>query len=621
MPGHYYCRINGDQVGPLSAKKVRDLIQCGVLQDTDAVRKAPHGRWISVADGKKRFGGKSNKKKSEPVQNTADGAQQESETRVAEEQPTTEASSEVGFVAQPTDPIKLSAGRIDASPSLKVDSSSVDSSPPSEVLDASATASTEEPPAPRDSQALAERAVIDGAAVETAPNMVVSGFDGEAEVVTEAEVAEGCELEGAEREYGEIEDNLISPSPSLAFSPPEPSPEPAQPVGSVNSESTDDGISADDIVASLGIELAKDSVATEHPVATKDIGESQPNEAPNATSRQIDSPATETLNLQADQLHDGPDEKCPADAGHVDPPVAESRFKTLLRNQYARAALLVNFVVVPFLVPEFGPNLAPSFSFGFAILSLLVGGAIYSMVCLPNPRAQGWAFAGAIFIGIFGTSTLIQFEELAVAIAPEDVTIPTSPLWLVQMMGTAFLHLMTEMESGSSSNFMQLLVSAVLSAGLCEETLKLIPVAVAIGCGYARNHEDKQGILYLGAICGIAFGVSEGLWLTLDDAPGGVSLSAHLTHFLGRAGGHAAFTLVAASLLLFFAKRVKNLPVWKLVGITALTGFILAIPHGLYDALLIYRMPGLAGLAMLSLVWIVLIASDPKLPHAKTAEV
>jgi hypothetical protein len=47
--------------------------------------------------------------------------------------------------------------------------------------------------------------------------------------------------------------------------------------------------------------------------------------------------------------------------------------------------------------------------------------------------------------------------------------------------------------------------------------------------------------------------------------------------------------------------------------VTLLAGFLLAVPHGLYDALLICGMPGLAGLMMLTLVWLVLFASDPDL--------
>ena len=283
-----------------------------------------------------------------------------------------------------------------------------------------------------------------------------------------------------------------------------------------------------------------------------------------------------------------------------------------LRNTYLRAALLVNFIVVPFLVPEFGPTLSTTTSVLLAAASLLIGVTIYWMICLPDSRGRAWGFIAAVFISIFGTSTLIQFEELAVSVAPQDITLPTSPLWLVKLIGTEFMHFMDQVESGSTTSFLRLLVSAVLSAGLCEETLKLIPAAVAIGMGYVRKDADQHGVLFIAAICGIGFGVSEGLWLTLDpNAIGTVTLSSHLTHFLGRAGGHAAFTLIATALLLWMTRGGKTRSTWKVMGLSLTAGFIIAIPHGLYDALLISGMSGLAGLLMLSLVWAVLVVSDP----------
>lgn len=681
MPGHYYCRINGDQIGPLSAKKVRDLIQCGVLQDNDAVRKAPHGRWVSVADGKKRFG---SKKKPTSVENEDLGTQERQQAnarRIAENEP-----HDADLSPQPADQFDVSTQGIEDSQSSDVASHAERSN--SETVDADEN-TLKTPTANAVENEAGEPEEVAAHVVVSMPE-VVAGIDAVAASAIDEPDA-GSEPSETGRETGEVEiDSTLPPplvSPTL-----QPSSVLVPSVLSVESQSIDDGISVEDIVASLGIELTQYDAETEETAETKNVGTThladvssanelepvvttarespardevpltvveqvdlelalqenaipapagleteldqslevqafenedvrpQPNETSSSVSSLLETTTPEAPILPTHSVQDSASEIDPNETDFSDPPTAESRFKTLLRNQYARAALLVNFVVVPFLVPEFGPNLAPSFSFVFAILSLLVGALIYSMVCLPNSRARGWAFAGAIFIGVFGTSTLIQYEELAVQLAPEDVTIPTSPLWLVQMMGTAFLHLMTEVESGSSSGFLQLLVSAVLSAGFCEETLKLIPVAVAIGTGYVRKDEDKRGVLYIGAICGIGFGISEGLWLTLDDSPGGVSLSSHLTHFLGRAGGHAAFTLVAASLLLFFAQRVKKLPVWKLTGFLVLTGFVLAVPHGLYDALLIYRLPGLAGLMMLSLVWIVLVASDPKLPDSTTTE-
>jgi len=304
------------------------------------------------------------------------------------------------------------------------------------------------------------------------------------------------------------------------------------------------------------------------------------------------------------------DEALPSEL--VDSPATRTTTPSLLKNTYLRAAVLVNFIVVPFLVPQFGPTLGTTISIVLAAVSLLIGIAIYWMICLPDSRGRAWGFIAALFIGVFGTSTLIQFEELAVSVAPRDITLPMAPLWLVKLIGIEFMHFMNGVESGSTTNFFRLLVSAVLSAGLCEETLKLIPVAIAIGMGYVRKEADQHGVLYIAAICGIGFGVSEGLWLTLDPhAIGTVTLSSHLTHFLGRAGGHAAFTLVGAAILLWMTRGGTQRSTWRILALTFAAGFIMAIPHGLYDALLICGMSGLAGLLMLSLVWLVLVVSDP----------
>ena len=283
-----------------------------------------------------------------------------------------------------------------------------------------------------------------------------------------------------------------------------------------------------------------------------------------------------------------------------------------LYNEYVRAALLVNFVIIPFLVPNFGPNLTGAASFLFALFSLVVGIVVYGLICLPDVRSRQWALVGAVFTGIFGAATLIQYEELAVSLVPQELSLPTSPLWLVKLMGAAFLHLMTESEAESAAGFFQLFMSAVFSAGLCEETLKLIPVGFVIGLGFVHQASDKRNVLFLGAACGLGFGFSEGMWLTMDaGAAGGVSLSAHLIHFLGRAGGHAALTLVASALLLWMARGGKVQTPGKLILLTLVASFVIAIPHGLYDALVIHGMAGLAGLIMLTLVWLVLMASDP----------
>jgi RsiW-degrading membrane proteinase PrsW (M82 family) len=144
----------------------------------------------------------------------------------------------------------------------------------------------------------------------------------------------------------------------------------------------------------------------------------------------------------------------------------------------------------------------------------------------------------------------------------------------------------------------------ILSVGLFEEALKLLPALVAFS---TKQVTRPSGLLFIGAASGLAFGVAEGVWM-LGNFPDQPTLSSIIVRLVGGAACHAVMTSLAVILFLWIRRRISLRPRFALelmLGIAAATA--MATAHGLYDTLLAVNMRQAAGLLMSGLVIVLLL--------------
>jgi hypothetical protein len=272
-------------------------------------------------------------------------------------------------------------------------------------------------------------------------------------------------------------------------------------------------------------------------------------------------------------------------------------------------ALVLLLSIIPFVLPGFGATPNPIAIIGTGAATLLAAFSAYYLLLRPDRTAFRWGIAAFCFVSIFGSTTLLQFTELAVSLEQMEMSWQNTPLWLVKGIGRAYLVGVDEQQIDSHwTTFAHGLIGTIASAGFLEESLKLLPVMFAGGIGSLRNRAD---IIFLGAAAGIGLGIAEGLWIAFtvyvpDQAP----LSTFLMRFMGGPMGHAAMSTLAASLLAFFILRDESVkPFWQWALFAALSAIIIAVPHALYDTFVANEMTGAAGITMVSLVWMAILQS------------
>jgi RsiW-degrading membrane proteinase PrsW (M82 family) len=278
------------------------------------------------------------------------------------------------------------------------------------------------------------------------------------------------------------------------------------------------------------------------------------------------------------------------------------------RTQHRRAIALVACTMLPFLLPAFGPPLPAMGVWLLAAVAAAGGWFVLRYFYCPHPEQRGWAAGALLFTLVFGATTLLQFAEFATSLVDTEVPWHNAPLWLAKHIGLAYSSAAGGTAQGAGAgDFALSLLGAIFSVGICEELLKLLPVAVGIGSGRLAR---RQGAMFVGATAGLGFGLAESLWLSFDAyVPGQWPLSAYLTRFVGCAFAHAAISALGAALLFAMRPAPSKRPAayaarWTLRTVAAAA--LVAVPHGLYDVCLSYGLGGLSGLTIAVIVfWLV----------------
>jgi RsiW-degrading membrane proteinase PrsW (M82 family) len=317
-------------------------------------------------------------------------------------------------------------------------------------------------------------------------------------------------------------------------------------------------------------------------------------------ARSTDGPSDVTKASGSDtvQAHQGP---------ASGPNVGRSRTDWISTSDIFLIALLTG----PFLLPPFGFTLELTGVAIVAILALAAGVVLFCSRWEPNEEERRRAWTSMLFVGIFGSTTLLQFTELAIATSEQAVGWQGGPLWLVKGVGSAYRKATGEgQEDNDGSKFAAVLVAMIFSVGICEEVLKLIPVTVAM---LSPQKLKPASIIFLGASSGLAFGLAEGIWVSWQvESPEGAPFSTFLMRLVGCPLCHAVMTGLASLALATF-NRLLPTP-WitvRLLACTTVASLLMAVPHGLYDTLLAYGHALAAGWVMIALT-IVFIWLDRK---------
>jgi RsiW-degrading membrane proteinase PrsW (M82 family) len=337
-----------------------------------------------------------------------------------------------------------------------------------------------------------------------------------------------------------------------------------------------------------------------------------PAETPLPEQEQEQEQEQEMLSSSPVQVHPPPEPDGPTSLPLPnDPPKRASRLRDWIAAAQPTASgfLILLITIVPCVLPVFGGGPTAWSIACLSVLGVVLGAGAYILRGPPTRTELNWAGAAFLFTLIFGATTLLQFTELAVAAAASDASWQDNPLWLVKGVGAAYeTAVAAPREDAGLADFAQILGGNLASVGLCEECLKLLPVVVALASGYLVS---RRGIVFLGAMSGLAFGTAEGLWILLDgSAEMTPPFSMAIMRLIGCPMGHAALTALGARLLFLLAASSHGKGVWRTALLGLLVALVMAVPHSFYNTFLALGMPGFAGLTMTAVVFLVINASD-----------
>jgi RsiW-degrading membrane proteinase PrsW (M82 family) len=276
-------------------------------------------------------------------------------------------------------------------------------------------------------------------------------------------------------------------------------------------------------------------------------------------------------------------------------------------------ALLATFVILPCTLPTFGPSAGGLTGTVVAFAACAIGLTLFYKRWKPIASEYYWGMAAAAFIAVFGVTTLLQFTDFSMAVSDGTIAWDYGPLWLVKGVGSAYRAATEHDYSNNQASFVELIIPTILSVGIFEEALKLLPALVAFATRQVRR---PSGLLFIGAASGLAFGMAEGVWM-LCNYPGELTLSMVIVRLLGGAACHAVMTSLAVMLFLALQRRIrlqKRFALELMLGMLAAVG--VAGVHGLYDSLLAVNLRQAAGLLMSTMV-IVLLRVDRRIEPCK----
>jgi hypothetical protein len=261
--------------------------------------------------------------------------------------------------------------------------------------------------------------------------------------------------------------------------------------------------------------------------------------------------------------------------------------------------LLATFVILPCILPTFGPPAGGLAGTAIAIAACAIGLTLFYTRWQPITPEFCWGGVAAVFIAVFGATSLLQFTDFSMAIAAGTISWNYGPLWFVKGVGSAYQAATGNAHTGNPASFAELIGPTIVSVGLFEESLKLLPALIAAA---TKQVTRPAGLLFIGATSGLAFGIAEGIWM-LAHYRGEPTLSHVMVRLFGGSACHAVLASLTVLLFLAIRRRFNLRPVVAVELLMAIAAsFATATVHGLYDTLLAVNLRQAAGFVMSGLI-------------------
>lgn len=267
-------------------------------------------------------------------------------------------------------------------------------------------------------------------------------------------------------------------------------------------------------------------------------------------------------------------------------------------------------LLLTFAIPAFGPPIESWAAFSASVIASVVLSKIFILTLSPSSDVRRFGGAVFAFTAFFGAPSLFQLISYAVEASTSSWTLRYPITSIAAFIGRCYMtptH--SEQAYHSVGDWGEIIVRSVLTIGILEESIKLLPILFL--CLQAGKL-DRRTALFVGAMSGLGFGGYEGLVIAHDVyIPEQVEFSMLITRFFGCSFGHAVFTALSSAIFSRIVARSNNNSVELNTALMAYLGAValLAIPHGLYDALLIAKTPILPGVVVVSMVFVLIWTS------------
>jgi RsiW-degrading membrane proteinase PrsW (M82 family) len=218
-----------------------------------------------------------------------------------------------------------------------------------------------------------------------------------------------------------------------------------------------------------------------------------------------------------------------------------------------------------------------------------------------RPRQVGLASLGAsaIFTGGIGILILLMLMEMA-QIAVENPMVFAGPLIVLRGIGWAY-------QATNSPDLLERWIGFVFGVGVCEESVKLIPLALLVVARIGQRMNVHTFLCY-GFASGMGFGIGEAL-LCYAPWKGNLEVSMNIVRWFSVVPSHAIYTTISAAFLWKLNHVMARAPgFWAGLGVMVLAALTMAVVHGTYDTVCSYgTWPslGMESLSFLILIWAV----------------
>jgi len=225
------------------------------------------------------------------------------------------------------------------------------------------------------------------------------------------------------------------------------------------------------------------------------------------------------------------------------------------------------------------PNaVAPSLALALGGVPLTYAAIIHYLKPKSLPLGRVLLVAG--FTAVFGILTLLLLQFLAAIAVSTNFRFlfhgSIGLLFLVlKLIGLAY-HLTT------SSDIWLRWVGFVFGVGLCEETVKVLPL-VALIIWRVDRVLSVHTFLALGFASGVGFGIGEALYC-YSPWCGNYGAGSNVIRWYSVIPSHAIYTTVCAAFLWRLADKLEYSDgFWQRAGVVATAAAIMAFVHGTYD--------------------------------------